>query len=255
MDTENTLSTEFIVEPFDMIHQLSSLGIPNPEEFIDVLIESKAVIAGSFAIQCLINEKYEGSDIDIFHFEGNNNSIYSKINQYVYNGCSHDKSIYEHPSTCTCTPCMNVVTKQSDDYLINSIKTTSKIIVKFDKFEPIIFNFVVVKEYDGYGGGLFKTLKDFILNDFDLSFCQTWFDGYNMFYRLQTLHKNGWISNKSLIKNKQGWHIRLGQTFDQGMVDQRCLDRITKYEGRGFTLYNSFEDCPVGSLTLPMVIV
>lgn len=251
---ENTLLTEFTSVSFDMISQLSSLGIPNPQEFIDVLIESKAVIAGSFAIQCLINEKYEGSDIDIFHFPCPR-EVYSKINKYIYNGCDLDLDPHEHPSTCTCTPCTRIVTKQSDDYLIDSIEKTSKIIVKFNTFKPITFNFITVREYDSDGDQVFKTLIDFILSDFDFSFCQTWFDGYNMFYRRQTLYKNGWITNKPIVKETRPWHRRLQQSFSQDMLDQRCSDRITKYEGRGFTLYDSIEDCPIGIVMLPMVIV
>ncbi len=48
-----------------VIAKLNKMGLPG-QLFFDQLIKCKAVLAGSFPMQCVLNEDYAGSNIDIF---------------------------------------------------------------------------------------------------------------------------------------------------------------------------------------------
>jgi len=219
-----------------IVDRLKLIGLNDPMTFIEKLIESKAFIAGSFVVQCLLNETYTGSDIDIYVH--GNTCPFNAINKYIFTGCGFNCDVL----------------KQFDSYLIHDILSTS-INVTIDGHDHVTFNFIHV-DTENCG-----SLEQFIFNSFDLSFCQTWFDGHDIYYRPQTMFKNGWIENKSILKYCRTVIPRFimnpeNHTFTQQTLDDRVLQRIEKYQSRGFTIYSDIDSCPNSTfLVLPSIII
>jgi len=69
------------------LNRLTDIGIPDVDEFINKLEQSNAIIAGSFPLQCLLNETYCDSDIDIFFYCFGVEGKWTPIHEYIYNGC------------------------------------------------------------------------------------------------------------------------------------------------------------------------
>ena len=66
------------------------------DKFLELLTENSGVISGSFILQCILNETYSESDIDIYIPTPTNRSksgIYNSLENYIYNGTMKSKFI------------------------------------------------------------------------------------------------------------------------------------------------------------------
>ena len=154
--------------------KLLQLGFHDPEEFIFRLNENRGIIAGSFPLQCLLDENYldedneKKSDIDIYYLDSN--LRYPSLGSYIYFTQNLRWDNYK--------------SYRSDE----TIKNNEKIInIKDYSTSKVTVQLINV-----------TNPKEFIQNQFDLSFCKTIFDGeYLRIFDPITLQKRGYIcSNK-----------------------------------------------------------
>lgn len=152
-----------------------------------------AFITGSFALQVVLSERYDDSDLDIFCSEHAATEIIRACLPKGYTKIKNKETSEKYPL---------VKNNYGDIRGIQEVKTYQKGTCKVQ--------FVVVK------GDVEENIKGF-----DLSFCQTRFDGEKFIVPQlgNTLNKIGYL--KTGVDPK----------------DPRQSDRIAKYKKRGFTIY------------------
>lgn len=217
---------EFVQSPyFNQIvkNRLIKLGVNDVNKLLSILIDNHAVIAGSFPLQCLLGEEYIGSDVDIFY----------KLGESVDKGRPEPLDYFIYKSYN--------LKGIPESYLINGIIKTRK----YKVTDKLHFN-------------LINTLKDplvFIKENFDLSFCQTYFDGINMYFRPLTLIKKGFIVSYPVKKEKKQYHVskqknKPGSSSDlnnlypdniESQITSNLEERIKKYKERGFIIVETSE--------------
>jgi len=67
------------------------------DEFVDTMIKTKAIISGSFILQCVLNEFWDSSDIDIY-VENNSKTRMKNGNLELFNNLLDSKSYNTFPS-------------------------------------------------------------------------------------------------------------------------------------------------------------
>lgn len=211
--------------------RLKETGVQNVDELMSILMKTGSVIAGSFPLQCLLGERYDKSDIDIFCKGYNNKECSDIMNERgrVYPSiCDVDRYIFDTYGTKGIP----------SEYLIEGI-LRSKMYTVNDKLR---FNVIQVA---------FNPMN-FVKNTFDFTFCQTVFDGLNLHFYPLTLQKIGWRAHMAFprYKAKQPYH-RTNKRRDiteipataypvdphKALVDQ-FNRRSEKYKQRGFTIYD-----------------
>ena len=170
------------------------------------MVENGGIIAGSFALQVLFNEEYSGSDIDIFF----SNETFKDFDTYIQSlnpiVCAQRSSQEDHVS----------VLKSNVFYLNNA------------KINTIVIN---------------GNLQDHF-NKFDLTFCNTQFDGTNLTFFPETLLKKGKINTEDSFFGSYRYDFY--KTSNETLSDEELLQlylkelsmRILKYKVRGFEVEN-----------------
>ncbi len=199
----------------DIVNRLNQTGLPG-QQLCEKLVEFNAIMAGSFPLQCLLNETYDGSDIDIFV-----NSQQPNINQF--------EQWIESLSTSPVESHLYVIDRDICSY-------------KY-KLSQAIINIVRVETAD---------LKNYINTYFDLSFCKTTFDGHQL-QSLEndlTLQKVGYVSyhNPARLRRIIGGCTNIDEQMDTYRLNhpnspcvhlmadptKYLMGRIDKYQFRGF---------------------
>lgn len=135
--------------------RLSEKGI-DAEKLINKMVECGGFIAGSFALQILLNEDYNESDIDIFIPVGEKSDIFKHFLSENYKKSEQVNLMRKYYAP---------MDAESYYYYSGSTK----------------INFI-------------STKKENYLSTFDLSFCRTHFDGKQIYYDELTLQKKGSIN-------------------------------------------------------------
>ena len=213
-----------------VINRLDNLGL-HGEEFCDKMEEYKCKSAGSFPTQCLNDEYYDDSDIDIFvsyQWDVKTNFLppYCEFEQWLYRKYNIKSSPHE--------------------YHIRGVLRSRK----YQITPKACVNIILVND---------TCLDRFILTTCDFSFCQTIFDGRVVKYCQQTLQKIGYIVNRDGFKTKREYHLtedeyeakyrnrnmsseRVQQEakFDRTRIiydpAKRLASRMDKYKIRGFQI-------------------
>jgi hypothetical protein len=216
--------------PYSHVHRnvivakLEQWGLDG-EEFCRKIKENDCLMAGSFPLQCLLQEFYPDSDIDIFIKDNKNmqNEIYGSHHFTEFETWLFSK--FGKSETTT-------------DVLYGILRTHT-----YSFGSSIKINTIVVDT---------DNLHNFIANSFDFSFCQTIFDGINVQCFELSLKKIGYIVNQNhfgtinSFRLTQEEHCRgtkesssldsssnLRTYFDQE-TKAKQLERIEKYQKRGF---------------------
>jgi hypothetical protein len=141
------------------------------------LIDHNALIAGSFPLQCLLGDEYKDSDVDIFikmKINTNEGMLLDNTLNYIQKDLSPiDKWIYAKYDIRT----------EHSPYILRDVLRSRKHILD----NGTVINVIHV---DTEG-----TLEEFIMNTFDLSICQTYFDGRILYYNDLTLTRDCFIAN------------------------------------------------------------
>lgn len=232
-DLEHLLKKLYVSRILDRLYQLG-LG----QEFIDSLIESKAVISGSFILQSLLGEYWDNSDLDIYqvthYWTIKNTKIkqrgFSPIEDYLWkeNGSKDDKFSYDNYSHLGDVG-INIVRM----YIMDKVKIQ---VINIDTYDDMVEQYKKYnREIDDNVKKYPSTLEDFINNSFDFKFCMNIFNGKelqihdkcNMMYRESI--------NRSIkmyqYENKESW---IPDKDDDLITHYRCF----KYLDRGFKIQN-----------------
>ncbi len=191
LDTEYQLKKMRQPDRQVVINRLISMGLAG-ELFLTKMVEAKGLMAGSFPLQCVLDESFDGSDIDIF---------FSVPAKEILDDHKMDKRkqfnefetwLYQTYGTKS----------RSHTYYIRNVLTSRK----YQITPKVCINIVKVNRSD---------LKEFVKTTFDFSFCQTTFDGQNLEYPCPelTLNKVGFMANYDALKPKKGHHMTQKQ-FD-----------------------------------------
>jgi hypothetical protein len=207
--------------------RLTERGLNGPE-FCQKLVEYQCLMAGSFPLQCLLNESYEDSDIDIFTKK-------PPMNQYGFNDyCLFEKWIHETYG----------IGHKCGVYIMHDVICSRKYQIN----QKTCVNIVLVDTDD---------LDHFVVNTFDLSFCQTRFDGQKLTFSELDTNKVGYIANRDGLKKRRHHHISEEVYFfhktrwandpaklnliypDPDVILKR---RLEKYRQRGFTIFENIDE-------------
>lgn len=222
----------------NVMQRMHEMGI-DEGPFCQKLVETRCIIAGSFPLQCLLDETYENSDIDVYASVDAENGIYDMRLLHPF-----EKWLYK-----------TYKEKHNPSYYIMNDVICSR---KYQITEKACINVILVQQGD---------LEKFVLSDFDLSFCMTIFDGYDLKYDHLTLKKVGYVVNNQK-KDFNAHHHKVSKDFDLSKLEgdiygesvknhpnpSRKRDRICcvypdyeawlnrrleKYRSRGFTIINA----------------
>ncbi len=210
MSTNNDNNTITLKNKLLMANNLNKLGI-NGVEFCNKIKQYGCLMAGSYPLQCLLGEFYPDSDIDIFIKEKSKN--FSIDNKYYYD--EFETWLYEK-------------------YGIKSVSTTYAIsdIIRSRKTQITklgLVNIVIVST---------ENLHEYVNDHFDLSFCQTTFDGDTFRYNELSLKKIGYRTNQGNLLDCQFNQINSSKNekMNHVNIEQILNDRLEKYKNRGFII-------------------
>jgi hypothetical protein len=185
-------------------------------EFKDILRETKAVISGSFIIQCILNEFWDKSDIDIYMpFIDNKYYDANKVILSIY---------YERPIVDRFTILENFLYDNGNyinyndyDFLLNNKKIYGTRDYSINNINIEIIHININKKK-------FKYTKKFIMDTFDLDICK------NLYF----------------INNEDNIDIyKLNDIFNKTCDFNHCpngfniFNRFNKYIERGFVINNN----------------
>lgn len=188
-------------------NRLEDIFSDNTAKFLKLLDDENAYISGSFILQCLMNEHFNGSDIDIFLPDRHINHVYSNpstgrgfspVEDLLYKDLGYEwKDGNEYGS--------HIETKQ---FKISFIRTYAK--------NNVNIQFIHVGNSD---------TKEFIANTFDFNICKN-------IYR-----------NKYLYVDSFEDIIYKETKFKYALHSGNSVERCAKYQKRGFIFTNLNDLC------------
>lgn len=147
-----------------VIIQLQKLGL-NAETLRSALRLTNGIIAGSFPVQCLLDETFPDSDIDIF-VNIEYRRLYYNLFDKEYGIMLTYKLKYDEPD--------------NEQYSgLSKIKQVLNFVCR-----DAHINLIFLSD---------KNPVDYVNNSFDLSFCKTYYDGDKLHFEKETLAKIGHI--------------------------------------------------------------
>lgn len=176
-------------------------------EFCCKLKENNAIIAGSFVLSCLLDEEYSGSDIDIYLKQTTDNCENSCYPVQPFESWLYELYISDKDSNFACYAAQYSFLEEIEYVRDFGTSLTDKSIQIITlKCDPI----------------------DFISNQFDLSFCKLYFDGYTVKHAKnydisRLLLKVGYLENYSSHCMKIGYYW-----YDADIRDTKQMFDIIK---------------------------
>lgn len=233
--------------------------IPDVDNFLEALVNSRGVISGSFILQCLIGEEYDRSDIDIYHMKQGNGCLKFQI---IHNCEFYKYMIKEYIPSLGRNGYINQMVDISYFYIHPDIydgKYSDETVQSFRRKRPVIANKTSEKKYKGvinsmtiHGRDLkdkicYRNVFDYIDRVFDISICKV---GYQPssgeifiadFNGLTT--KTGTYKTRSILVERD---FGIPHMYNKASLKIILDKRVKKYTDRGFTL-KDLE--PVGDIT------
>jgi hypothetical protein len=183
--------------------------------FTEIIRNTKSVVSGSSVLQIILNEHYINSDIDIYTSQIN-------VNDLLHFFINYKATIIS-------------MTKTDDDFNeYNKVRFNISHVITIE-YQNVKFQIISLTDpFDRYK---FSTVNDILydINDnFDLSFCTTSWDGFNVYFKNSKITKTSlenyypeFDSDIFELTHKIGT-FNVNSEFD--------LNRIKKYISRGFTI-------------------
>jgi hypothetical protein len=188
-----------------IIERLKIMGI----DIIEAIKKNKAIISGSFILQCIYGVIYPGSDVDIYIIGENSDTTewtkqsgWTEDWKFMYDITKNHT--YDKTKTITANP-----------YPIMPIVSRTYI------FDDIKLNYILIDPK-------FKSISEFILKYFDISICKVMFNGE----RLYIHNLNDIITRSFSIDRNTTKYIRVNR--DEREIDDIIQTRVNKYTKRGF---------------------
>jgi hypothetical protein len=201
-------------------NKLTSLGVTNPHKFMDVIKDSNSVISGSMILQILLDEEWDGSDIDIYTIS------YEKLIDELLRIEPIDKALINNDIPIGYLTEEELVIRDQ----CRAIKNKASSFYKYENKNPIklgkisTFNYSdklkiqIIEIQDENILDFSEYMNKYVCRTYDFDFCKNMYDGFNVF-----IHDRKSILNKTCdLKNIQLPTCR--------------LERIIKYNKRGFTI-------------------
>jgi hypothetical protein len=224
-----------------LLGKLSSYPNDLGRILIDMIKKEKALIAGGYILQCITEDTFEDSDIDIFiscdRTKGNHECL-NDIRNMITSTFKLD---------CPTSPFYNIAVQDDSNYgILKNIRHILSMNMMSLKIQFIIvwshmLTTTIVK-IPTRVLGLYRSqyqhthtplsLEEFIKNDFDISLCKCWFDGENIYSEdiLSQVKRVGIMDSKEL--NKVVAKVSRKKRYD------RMIERLEKYTQRGFSIIN-----------------
>lgn len=207
-------SDEYLSKTLEFLDKLDIDG----SKIVEIITNNNAIIAGSCPLQILLGETYENSDIDIFvkinvlsGIDLKSQPIFKDIDENFTVGeikYKNNKKInYETRDINHETNKINYETSDIN-YETNKVHSTAYVSIN----DKVILNFVFTK----------NDPVEFVVKKFDMSQCQTFFDGKIMYFHEETLEKKGLA-------------FKVSENFNK-YLKENLRDRIVKYQQRNFTI-------------------
>lgn len=222
-------------------------------EFKKLLSETNAIITGSFMIQCMLGEYWEGSDIDIFiPVIGNYpNDIWINIDTGIHDFDAEISDINNY-TFAEIRPRTII-----EDFLFKNITEDCDETPRYSNFTPILgYNILGVCSYDAAKKYKIQVIhveankntnkiKDFVRDTFDFDICKNIYSINNGFENIDFYNEYN-VFNKILYYDPK--RLFFSDLIDDLNTDEgTCFlenqdfphssnERLEKYEGRGFKL-------------------
>jgi hypothetical protein len=214
-----------VVKPHNRIaKRLTELGIDG-DLFCKKILEYQCLMAGSFPLQCLLDEYYHDSDVDIFvsqpvaHLNPDDREYHMKLRAFSeFESWLYDK--YR-------------VRAKAGVYIIQDVICSRRYQIN----PKLCINIVLVNTHD---------LEKFVLTNFDFTFCQTRFDGKEMKYSPLSLKKVGHIVNRRGLKERKEYHIT------EAEYEKKRRNRKPYYDGEFDHEFHRVYPDPVAELARRM---
>jgi hypothetical protein len=199
----DNLNSSLVIDDYKamIIDRLNKKGIDG-ESFCEQLVNHKCLLVGSFPLQCLLNEEYSGSQIDVFIltpiiFCEKKSLKMTPFDYYLY---------YNY----NCAPIsINCQIKCADGCLRYNVNKDTYI-------DVIQIN----------AANLFSYIQTMC----DLSFCRTYFDGDRLIYTASTFNKRGYIVNP------YSYSTHSSSSSSSVCSGSNLKNRVEKYRQRGFQI-------------------
>ena len=221
------------------------------DEFITELVECNSYISGSFILQCLYNVEWEGSDIDVYSLS-TDGSYSGKLKEWLYYLGSREFNLEEddnrykelHLTSRTFVATNDAKeTSETDSIPIKPIKITkivlNHIIVNTNPIEISTPDNIHKLYNEPYllGKRLHNsTIFKFVDTTFDLEICKVVYDGSRLYIRnIFSLFKRKCTADFSTEKYIKRILYQSPDFCDKRIKDN-LMNRIQKYEQRGFTI-------------------
>jgi hypothetical protein len=178
------------------------------EKFCRVLYKCKAMVSGSFILDCIRGTDFHG-DIDVYHPDGREEKV-RPIDGYVPYWVNSQFSYYLH---------------------INNFELIQERQHAMDVVPTFCHNSRERTDKDKFTLQLVRVTPRRILSSFDLDICKNGFDGKNLYVRSweKLIYKHDEIlPNHQLICS---WYIR-----SEKELRKICARRTKKYTARGFVI-------------------
>ncbi len=178
------------------------------------IILNKVVISGSFIIQCILDEYWEGSDIDMY-------STYNSENKMAIFGDKYEE--YEHNDKYeNVLPIHSIINQKlkNGQKLQDIIMNTDIYMDDESEDDGVIPEKKCPKSQNKIDLDYFDNFKEYMLKSFDLDICKNMFSIVNGRPKLYIHHLNKIITKKESALNYNQPH--------------KVYRRIQKYSARGF---------------------
>lgn len=197
----NTTTHIFTSATREITERLSKYGL---DALPNILAENKSIISGSFPLQCIINEEWPTSDIDIFC---KHQLAHECIEKYILSLESSNKIEVTNDK------------QYSGYHLVTNYKINN------NGYE-IIIELIVVNEY---------YVVNHLERDIDIDICRVYFDGNNIFSYTDPskfYHRQATFDHLRRTYGPKG----MDDFLNQDIKDLHAQHRRHKYEIRGFTV-------------------
>jgi len=234
---------------YEVTERLREIFDEDWEPVREIMIKSKAVISGSFLLQCILGERWDGSDIDIY-IDMSQHECYKKVHDKVSrDGQDFAAKIYMHVPFYSSDEEFDDVIHQKfkedepgdklyTKYITIDEKAANNILVymasKYDKlsrFDRYVHECVIVDFDVNYQKVQFICVKDArktILSDYDFNICKNMYEF--------SAQPNVYIHEPNEIFSKYTNFSAKSQGLRTNMI------RYCKYSNRGFRFYKDDTD-------------
>ncbi len=207
----------------------------NVTELFKAMKADHAVISGSFILQCIYNETYDNSDIDIYYLlTGKYHHSKKKLPRRIY---MNERETFVHVGGYRSNnkPLLTYLTNTFDDNVDDNWIHGYGVLDMSSRYftrNHLKINYIEINDQDN----IYNSIYNSISKNFDLEFCKCTYDGEIL--RIKNfdsiINKHSLINIDDIIKKKQLSNMFYFSTHME--IRKQVLHRINKYTDRGYQI-------------------